>query len=155
AARLQTGAPPNAVIVGEETWRATRDVVQYQPAEAVDAKGKSKPLRAWIAAHAAPQGERNLASTFVGRTRELALLRDIWRRVSDDRTPYLVTVVGPAGAGKSRLALEFAREIQDQGGLMVRGRSLPYRESSAYGAFASHVKQLCGIFESDPPQLAE
>ena len=64
-------------------------------------------------------------------------------------------MVGPAGAGKSRLGFEFAREIQDQGGLVVRGRSLPYRESSAYGAFASHVKQLCHIFESDPPELAE
>ena len=102
-----------------------------------------------------PQGERKLGSTFVGRAPELTLLRDVWRRVSDDRTPHVVTVVGPAGAGKSRLGFEFAREIQDQGGLVVRGRSLPYRESSAYGAFASHVKQLCHIFESDPPELAE
>ena len=155
AARLQTGARPNTVIVGEETWRATRDVVQYEPAEPVDAKGKSEALPAWIALRAAPQGERNLGSTFVGRTRELMLLRDIWRRVSDDRTPHVVTVVGPAGAGKSRLGFEFAQEIKDQGGLVVRGRSLPYRESSAYGAFASHIKQLCRIFESDPPQLAE
>ena len=147
AARLQTGARPNTVIVGEETWRATRDVVQYEPAEPVDAKGKSEALPAWIALRAAPQGERNLGSTFVGRTRELMLLRDIWRRVSDDRTPHVVTVVGPAGAGKSRLGFEFAQEIKDQGGLVVRGRSLPYRESSAYGAFASHIKQLCRIFE--------
>ena len=154
AARLATGAPPNTVIVGEETWRATRDVVHYEPAEPVDAKGKPEPLKAWIALRAAPQGERSLGSTFVGRTRELTLLRELWHRVSEDRAPHLVTVVGPAGAGKSRLAFEFANEIREQGGLVVRGRSLPYRESSAYGAFASHVKQLCRIFESDPPEVA-
>ena len=57
AARLQTGAAPNTVIVGEETWRATRDVVQYEPAEPVDAKGKAEPLAAWIAVRASPQGQ--------------------------------------------------------------------------------------------------
>ena len=155
AARLQTSAPVNEVIVGEETWRATRDVVEYTPAEAVDAKGKDEPVRVWIAVGAAPQGERRVASTFVGRARELTLLRGIWQRASNDRTPHLVTVVGQAGAGKSRLAQEFAQEVQDRGALTVRGRSLPYRDSSAYGAFASHVKQLCHIFESDPPRVAE
>ena len=55
AARLQTGAPPNTVIVGEETWRVTRDVVHYEPAEPVDAKGKPEPLKAWIAVRAAPR----------------------------------------------------------------------------------------------------
>jgi class 3 adenylate cyclase len=154
AARLQTAAPANEVIVGEETWLATRDVVEYEPAEPVDAKGKAEPVHAWIALRAAPQGERRIASTFVGRGRELTLLHEIWHRAAGDRTPHLVTVVGEAGAGKSRLAQEFAQEIQAQGALTVRGRSLPYRDSSAYGAFASHVKQLCRIFESDPPAVA-
>jgi predicted ATPase len=56
--------------------------------------------------------------------------------------------------GKSRLGLEFMRVVEGQGGLTVRGRSLPYRESSPYGAFASQLKQLTHIFESDSPDVA-
>jgi class 3 adenylate cyclase len=155
AARMQAAAAPNTVIVGEETWRATREIIEYQAAEPVDAKGKANPLAAWIALRAAtPQGERPLSSIFVGRTRELATLRDVWQRVTEERTPHLVTVLAAAGVGKTRLAFEFGRSIEETGGLTVRGRSLPYRDSSPYGAFASQVKQLCHIFESDPPDAA-
>src|SRR4051794_37325310 len=155
AARLQTAATPNTVLVGDETWRATRDLIAYEPAEPVVAKGKSAPLAAWIATGAVvPQGERSFSSTFVGRSRELSVLRQIWHGVREERRPHLVTVVAAAGVGKTRLAVEFARAVEDDGGLNVRGRSLPYRESSPYGAFASQLKQLCRIFESDSPELA-
>lgn len=156
AARMQQAAPENAVLVGEETWRSTRDMIEYVPNEEIVAKGKTDPLRSWVAVRAKlPEGERNLPSAFVGRTRELATLRDIWERVTDQRTPHLVTVLAPAGVGKSRLGVEFARVVEELGaGVTVRGRSLPYRESSAYGAFASQVKQVCGIFESDSPDIA-
>jgi class 3 adenylate cyclase len=155
AARLQSHAPVNGVLVGEETWRSTNSAIDYEPVEAREAKGKSEPIRAWLAVRArTPQGERELASTFVGRAHELRLLHDIWANVRTDRVPHLVTVVGTAGAGKTRLGVEFANAIREDGGLVVRGRSLPYRDSSAYGAFASQVKQLCRIFESDTPQVA-
>src|SRR5581483_7638799 len=146
AARLQSAAPVNGVLVGEETWRSTRDAIEYEETEARDAKGKPHPVPV---RPRSTQGERQLGGTFVGRGRELRLLHDIWKNVRDDRTPHLVTIVGPAGTGKTRLGVEFADAIRKQGGLVVRGRSLPYREKSAYGAFASHVKQLCKIFESD------
>jgi class 3 adenylate cyclase len=155
ASRLQAAAPVNEVLVGAETWRATRDAIEYRPSTPVTAKGKSEPVQAWIAVRAVtPSGERNLSSTFVGRTRELALLAETWERATTERTPHLVTVLGDAGVGKTRLAMEFARTAGSTGGLTVRGRSLPYRDSSAYGAFAAHVKQLCRIFESDPRDVA-
>ena len=156
AARLQAHAPVNGVLVGDETWRSTNSAIDYEPTEAREAKGKAEPIRAWIAVRArTPQGERELASTFVGRAHELRLLHDIWASVRTERVPHLVTVVGTAGAGKTRLGVEFANAIREEGGLVVRGRSLPYRESSAYGAFASQVKQLCRIFESDTPEVAQ
>jgi predicted ATPase len=156
AARLQSHAPVNGVLVGEETWRSTNSAIEYEPTEAREAKGKAEPIRAWLAVRARiPQGERELASTFVGRTHELRLLGDIWSTVRTERVPHLVTVVGTAGAGKTRLGVEFANAIREDGGLVVRGRSLPYRDSSAYGAFASQVKQLCRIFESDTPRVAQ
>jgi class 3 adenylate cyclase len=155
AARLQQAAPENGIIVGQETYLATRGVVEYEPADPVAAKGKAETVRAWIAVRAAEStGERDLSGALVGRTRELAILADVWKRASDERTPHLVTILGEAGVGKTRVGIEFARIVDELGGRTVRGRSLPYRDSSAYGAFAAQVKQLCHVFESDPAEVA-
>jgi class 3 adenylate cyclase len=157
AARMQQAAPENTVLVGEETWRPTREVIEYEAHEAIVAKGKTDPVRSWIAIRPkALEGGRNLSSSFVGRARELTMLRDIWELVTEQRAPHLVTMLAPAGTGKSRLGAEFRREVEQRGTgvTVVRGRSLPYRESSAYGAFASQVKEVCGIFESDSPEVA-
>ena len=155
ASRLQSAAPVNGVIVGAETYAATKDAIQYEAAEAVVAKGKSAPVEAWVAVqprHAA--GERKQSAELVGRARELDVLRGIWERVSGERVPHLVTVLGPAGIGKTRLTQEVDRLVTALGGRSVHGRSLPYRESSAYFGFAMQVKQLCGIFDSDQPEMA-
>jgi len=154
ASRLQSAAPVNGVIVGRETYTTTRDAIEYEPAEPVQAKGKAEPVEAWNAVrplHAA--GERRHSGDLVGRARELDVLRGIWERVSADSVPHLVTVLGPAGIGKTRLGQEFEENVEQLGGRTVRGRSLPYRESSAYFAFATQVKQLCGIFESDSSEV--
>jgi len=154
AARLQQAAPVNGVIVGEITHAATLGAIEYVQSDPVVAKGKAEPVLTWLAVRAVAREDHDVSSTFVGRTRELALLSDVWDRVTAQRTPHLVTVLGEAGLGKSRLATEFMAEVKRLGGFTVRGRTLPYRESSAYGAFASQLKQLCGIFESDPPDAA-
>jgi class 3 adenylate cyclase len=155
ASRLESAAPVGGVLVGEDTFQATRDSIVYSPAEAVDAKGKEQPVAAWLALRPKRQpGERAIAGALVGRAHELAMLRGIWERVSEERTPHLVTVVGPAGVGKTRLAHEFAAKVRDRGGRTVQGRVLPYRESTAYSALAFQLKQLCGIFETDSSESA-
>ena len=156
AARLQAAAPVNGILVGEETHAATQDAIAYEPAPPVLAKGKHEPLAAWLALGAAhPAGERRLSVLpLVGRARELETLRWIWQRTIEDRRPHLVTVLGEAGVGKTRLAVEFAVIAAELGGRTVHGRSLPYRDSSAYGAFAAQLKQLTGIFESDSLDVA-
>jgi class 3 adenylate cyclase len=156
ASRLQQHAPVGEIVVGEETYRATRTAIEYEPLEAVNAKGKSAPLEAWRAvAAASPTGERHLSSTpFVGRSREVGLLDATWERVERERRPHLVTVLGTPGVGKSRLSAEFTQRISERGGRVVRGRCLPYRERSAYGAFAMQVKELAGIYDSDDVELA-
>ena len=88
----------------------------------------------------------------VGRVGELAMLKGIWERAAAG-SPHLVTVLGPPGVGKTRLASEFRRIVAADGGRSVRGRCLPYRESSAYGAFGAQVKQFAGIFENDGPAV--
>src|SRR5256884_8106935 len=155
ASRLQTAAPVNGVIVGAETYTTTKDAIEYEPAGPVQAKGKAAPVEAWVAVrpkHAA--GERRHSGALVGRARELEVLRGIWERVAGERVPHLITVLGPAGIGKTRLTQEFDGVVEELGGRSVHGRSLPYRESSAYFAFSTQVKQLCGIFESDEPEVA-
>jgi class 3 adenylate cyclase len=152
AARLQAAAPVNGIVVGEETYRATREVIEYEPTEAVVAKGKTEPVEAWVAVRALTvAGERPIVEqTLVGRTRELSLLDAVWERVRSDRVPHLVSLLGPAGVGKSTLAAAFTRQAEEAGASVVHGRSLPYRESGTYGALASQVMRLSGIFESDP-----
>jgi class 3 adenylate cyclase len=154
ASRLQSAAPVGGVIVGSETYATTRDAIEYEPAAPVEAKGKAEPIEAWLAVralHAA--GERRQSGDLVGRTRELEVLRGTWERAAAESVPHLVTVLGPAGIGKTRLAQEFEEIVAELGGRSVRGRSLPYRESSAYFAFSTQVKQLCGIFESDSSEV--
>jgi predicted ATPase len=144
----------NGVIVGRETYAATHTAIEYEASEPVRAKGKAEPVEAWVALRPLhPTGERRLSGQLVGRNRELEVLRGVWERVAGEAVPHLVTVLGPAGIGKTRLAQEFSALVAGSGGRSVHGRSLPYRESSAYFAFATQVKALCGIFESDPPDV--
>ena len=156
ASRLQQHAPVGEIVVGEETYRATRAAIEYEPSESVSAKGKSAPIAAWRAVTpSSAVGERDLSSTpFVGRTREADVLDATWERVELERRPHLVTVLGPPGVGKSRLAAEFTESIESRGVRVVRGRCLPYRERSAYGAFAMQVKDLAGIYDSDDVDVA-
>jgi class 3 adenylate cyclase/tetratricopeptide (TPR) repeat protein len=156
AARLQTAAPTNGILVGEGTYRATQSAIAYEAVEPIDAKGKSQPVPAWLALEAvAPPAERAASRTpFVGRDRELAVLRQIWEGVVDDRRPHLVTVFGPPGIGKTRLTTEFCEGVETAGARVVRGRSLPYGGSSPYGAFGSQVKQIAAIFDTDPVPAA-
>jgi class 3 adenylate cyclase len=156
AARLQSAAPVGAVLVGEETYAATRNTVEYRPAQPVLAKGKSAPVPAWLAVRATSRaGERPMAPVpMIGRERELGVLTGAWDRVVEEGRAQLVTVFGPAGIGKSRLALELAEVVARQGGRAARGRSTPYGESTPYGGFAQLLKQTAQIFDSDDPAEA-
>jgi class 3 adenylate cyclase len=156
AARLQSAAPVGAVLVGEETYAATRNAVEYRPAQPVLAKGKTAPVRAWLAVRATSQaGERRMAAVpMIGRNRELSVLTGIWERVTEEGRAQFVTVFGPAGIGKSRIALELSQLVAAQGARVIRGRSTPYGASSPYSAFAQQVKQVSSVFDSDDPDEA-
>jgi len=151
AARLQAAAPLNGVVVGEETYLATKGAIEYEPTAPVVAKGKEHPVGAWVAVRASTAaGVRPITTAgIVGRSFELAILNTIWRRTAAERLPHLVSIFGPAGIGKSTLAAEFGRLAAESGARIVHGRSLPYRESGAYGALASQVMKLAGLYESD------
>jgi class 3 adenylate cyclase/tetratricopeptide (TPR) repeat protein len=156
AARLQNAAPTGRVVVGAETYRATRHAIRYESFDAVAAKGKADAVEAWLAVETATApAERPLrAAPLIGRDRELELLHSLWSRAVGERRPHLVTLVGPPGIGKSRLSREFAGFIEGNGGRIVRGRCLPYEQRSGYQAFTRIVRDAAGIFGSDPPEVA-
>ena len=151
AARLQSNAPVDSVLVGQETYSSTRTVIEYRETEPITAKGKVDPVPAWIAiAPLVAAGERVFSGVpIVGRGEELAALRGMWDIVSSERRCSLLTVFGPAGIGKSRLAHELATRVTDSGGHALRGRSVGYGDTGPYSAFAQHVAQVAGIYDSD------
>jgi class 3 adenylate cyclase/tetratricopeptide (TPR) repeat protein len=150
AARLQSAAPVNGVLVGELTYAATRDVIEYRDAEPIAAKGKSERVPVWVAAAVKEQTSVAIAdgSAFVGREDETAALEDVWRTTLEVRRPALVTIVGPPGIGKSRLLVEFAHRAE-QDGRVHWGRCLPYGEGITYWPVTELVKSAAGILQSD------
>ena len=156
ASRLQNAAPPGSLIVGLDTYRATRASFKYTELAPIEAKGKREPLRAWLAGGTlSALGERPARSSpMVGRQRELQVLESIWAGAVAGRRPHVVTVIGPPGIGKSRLAREFDARVDSLGGRSFRGRCLPYGERDVYAAFGQQVRQMAGIFDNDALEVA-
>ena len=109
AARLEQAAGPGEILIGEDTQRLVRDASVAEPVQPLELKGKAEAARAFRLVSVA--GAEGLARRFdvpiVGRADELRLLSDAVRRAERDRACVLVTVIGPAGVGKSRLVQEF------------------------------------------------
>jgi DNA-binding SARP family transcriptional activator len=157
ASRLQAGAPPNAVIVGEQTHRASADAIAYRELEPVHVRGKREPLRVWEAVALRPTRADRPAASLVGRRRELDQLADLLARAQAERAPQLVTVVGVPGIGKTRLVGELYRLVEAapaEIGWLV-GRSLPYGEGVTFWALGEIVKAQAGVFEGDPPAIVD
>ncbi|HEY8842669.1 MAG TPA: adenylate/guanylate cyclase domain-containing protein, partial [Gaiellaceae bacterium] len=114
ASRVQAAAQPGAVLVGERARRASEAAIQYEDAGEHELKGKSEPLSLWRAVRvvAARRGERRgdaLEPPFVGRDGELRLIKDLFHASADERKARLVSVLGIAGIGKTRLSWEFEK----------------------------------------------
>jgi class 3 adenylate cyclase/tetratricopeptide (TPR) repeat protein len=156
ASRLQSHAPAGQLVAGEETYRATRQAIEFERLEPIAAKGKTTAIQAWLALKPlAEVAERPVTLVpFVGRRRELEVIRSVWDQAIDEGRPQVVTVLGSPGVGKSRLCREVAASLESDGALVVRGRCLPYEEKTGYHAFSQIVRQIAGIFDSDSPAAA-
>jgi class 3 adenylate cyclase/predicted ATPase len=156
AARLQSVAPPGTVLVGEATFRAAADAVVFEEAGEQVLKGKQAPVAAWRATRVvAERGGRNrsegLEAPFVGRADELRLLKDLFHATGREAKVRLVSVMGPGGIGKSRLAWEFLKYVD---GLVETtywhsGRSPSYGEGITFWALGEMIRGRCGLVESD------
>ena len=139
AARLEQAAEPGEVLVGQPTLALVRDAVEVEPVEPLALKGKSEPVPAYRLLSVLEAPERRHEAVFVGRERELAILRRAWERAQAERRCELVTLVGDAGVGKSRLVAELVRGLE---ATVVLGRCLPYGEGITYWAVVEVLKQL-------------
>jgi class 3 adenylate cyclase/tetratricopeptide (TPR) repeat protein len=149
AARLQSAAPVDGILVGEATCEATADAIEYRVAEPVQAKGKSEPLRVWeaVAARHVPSRRAPSRVPLVGRKEELAVLTDVWRQVREERRPGLATVLGAPGTGKSRLLIEFAARAEPAA--VYWGRCLSYGEGITYWPVTEILRDAAGILVDD------
>jgi class 3 adenylate cyclase len=156
AARLEQAAPDGEVLLGERTVELLGDAVAVEPVPELDLKGKSEPVPAFrlVDVDGGGAGRRSqLGSPLVGRERELALLEEAWERTVAGRSCELVTVLGSAGIGKSRLAEEFAGKLRGTA-TVVAGRCLSYGEGLTFWPLREVVEALAGINDGDSAEEA-
>jgi class 3 adenylate cyclase len=160
ASRLQSIAPVGGVVVGELTFRATRDRFVYEELGPVSVKGKEEAVPIWRAVEARSRFgvdiEPGTRTPFIGRDHELSLLAGLFERVVLEQAPHLVTLSGEPGVGKSRLVREFRTHIDDLPDLVRwrQGRCLPYGEGITFWALGEIVKSHAGILENDGTEEA-
>ena len=136
AARLETAAQPGEVLIGADTYRLVRDAVDVESVEPRTVKGKAEPVECYrlvgvLAGTAAPPRAFDVADRRPGaRARRRSSVA--FERSVQDRTCPLFTVLGAAGAGKSRLVEEFLGRVGESAQVLV-GRCLPYGEGITYG----------------------
>ena len=160
AARLQAAAEPGRIVVGPAVYAATKQVIDYRELPPLDLKGKAASVIAWEALRIKAQhrGERpslGMQAAMVGRDEEFAVLEQTLRRVQAEGRPALVTIVGTAGVGKTRLVQELERYVEGLPEFVYwrRGRCLAYGNTS-YSALADAIKAQCEILDDDPADVA-
>jgi class 3 adenylate cyclase len=158
AARLQQVAEPGMIVVGERTARAVRSHFTLREAgEPLGLKGKSEPVKAWLVAGereaVEERGVPGLTAPLVGRERELDYLRTELERVTADGRPALVTLLGDAGIGKSRLVRELLAQVDDDATVLI-GRCLPSGQGAALLPLADMLEARAGVFDSDGAETA-
>jgi class 3 adenylate cyclase/tetratricopeptide (TPR) repeat protein len=156
AARLEQAAGEREVLLGDLTYRLVRDYVDVEPVEPLELKGKAEPVPAYrlVGVREDTERPRRVDAPMVGRGLELAQLRAALDEASAEQRSRLVTVVGDAGVGKSRLVDELVRSL-DGNARVLRGRCLQYGQGITFWPFAEVVREAAGIVERDAMDSAE
>ncbi|HEY6835602.1 MAG TPA: adenylate/guanylate cyclase domain-containing protein [Gaiellaceae bacterium] len=139
AARLEQAAEPGEVLVGDPTLTLVREAVEVEPLEPLELKGKADKVPAHRLLRVLEAPERRHETPFVGREPELAALREAWKRALAEQRCELVTILGDAGVGKSRVVSEALDGVEAE---VVHGRCLPYGEGITYWPVVEVLKQL-------------
>ena len=150
AARLQSHAPPDQILIGDETHRQIGRQVRTEPAGELELRGRTEPMHAFrvLGFDAGAAVETLIERPLVGRGRELGLLTVAFERAAARGSCEFVSVLGDAGVGKSRLVAELADRYEGRANLLV-GRCLSYGEGITYWALAELIRRAVGIVEDD------
>ena len=153
AARLQQHAAPGQILVGERTAGLLRAAAVLRPVAPLAVKGVDHPVLAWELHDIGVPRERDLGATpFVGRDEELLLLQSHLRRTRRESRGHAVTILGPAGVGKTRLVREFRTRAEEVRAL--RGRAVPYGTGVPFWSVGETIREECGILFGDSIEAA-
>ncbi len=161
ASRLQDAGRPESVTVGPATYRATRDSIAYEQLEPLQLKGKEEPVPAWEAIRVVAEGpvlrtSLRAETPLIGRDEESETLVSMVERVQRERTPHLVTVLGQAGVGKSRLLRDMQARVGEMSDppTMRLGQCPPYGSGIAYWALGEVLRHEFEIPDTGDPKEA-
>ncbi len=147
AARLEQAAQPGEILLGEVTYGLVRDAVAAEARQPIAAKGKAQLVPAFRLISVKPGAlghARRLDAPMVGRHRELTVLTEAFDRAVAERTIQLVTLLGAAGVGKSRLGQEFRQQLEGRASVLL-GRCLSYGEGITYWPLADALRAPAGV----------
>jgi class 3 adenylate cyclase/tetratricopeptide (TPR) repeat protein len=150
AARIQSAAPTDGILVSRTTYLATDGNFCFEPAEPVQAKGKTEPVEVWeVVGIQDGAGRRPSSETpLVGRDAELGELTAFCDSLADERLAGLATVVGAPGVGKSRLLAELVKHVESRFAVHW-GKCLSYGEGITYWPVTEVFKSAAGIRQGD------
>ena len=150
AARIQSAAPQDGILVGRMTYQATKQAFDFREAEPVQAKGKSEAVAVWevVAARDGAAARPRDETSLVGREAELAQLAGICDEFLGERRAGLATIVGSPGIGKSRLLHELVSRLEERCDVHW-GRCLSYGEGITYWPITEIVRSAAGMLRSD------
>ena len=152
AARLEQEAPKGEILIGAPTHRLVRGEVEVEEVEPLTLKGKSEPVPAFrlIGLRDRPSQIARPGAALIGREAELETLEGAMERAIERRRCELMTVIGSAGVGKSRLAEELIRRIEGDA-RVLQGRCVAYGEGITFWPVAEVLRQAADIVENDGP----
>jgi class 3 adenylate cyclase/tetratricopeptide (TPR) repeat protein len=153
ASRLSGIAKRGEILVGESTYHQTKGAFSFEKLEPVSLKGKAGPVIPYRLMDEKTEVTRGLAtqgisSPLVGRNAEIAALKASVNRLFDGQGGIL-SVIGEAGLGKSRLMAEIRRHFESEDLLWLEGRTLSYGQQMSYWPFREILWQYAGIAEED------
>jgi predicted ATPase/class 3 adenylate cyclase len=158
ASRLEEAAPTGGVLISHDTYRQVRGVFDVLEQEPIQVKGKARPVQTYVVQRAKPRafrtstrGVAGIETRMVGRDAELLMLQNMFRDATEDAEVRVVTVVGDAGVGKSRLLYEFEKwiELLPEQVWRFAGRATPETEARPYGLIRRMFAHRFEILDSD------
>jgi predicted ATPase/class 3 adenylate cyclase len=159
AARLESLAPPGGLLISQHTHQHVRGLFDFEPGEVIRVKGFAEPVRVYLVKRAKPRrfrlmtrGVEGVETPMIGREAEINILQDAVKSVVQGHGGKVITVVGDAGLGKSRLLAEFENWLihQDIDCQILKGRASLETFDLPYGLLRDLIAHRLGILDDDP-----